>query len=519
MQPYCDAIFPVIAIARRSARPFISLIVLCLGLSILSACRTQTSTDCLSGRTAPLDLKLNVPIQRNLHGGETQCYQVSLAPEQYLHLTVNQIGIDVVITAFDPNSKQIARIDRPNGSRGREGLSILATQNGNYRLQIRSLEPAVNQAQYSIAVDEVRPVAAGDKDRALAEQSVSKAEEFRSSGVAANLPLAIDSFKSSVKAWRDLKDRYEECDALYGLALAHRTANENQDAITIFQDAQVIAHELGDVYMEGICFTGAGWALVYVGDTHEALNKFSTASALFHSINDRRGEGISFYGIGWVHALDGQYEQALEDFNQSLLIRRETKDRRGQALTLTGIGKILNRKDRNDEALRALNEALELLKDSKGEARADVMSALGWVYNSTNQVASARNCFAQALQIWWTIGNRTGEATTLYGLARAEAMSGDLPTAQQAMSQALDIVETMRSGGANERLRTSYFALVQDYFEFDIDLLMRLDRLYPQQNYASAAFEVSERSRNRKLLDLLNEAQVDIRLGGRSGTA
>jgi CHAT domain-containing protein len=502
-------------IRRRRPHPLLAffLLLFCLALSLLTACRTQTSEDCLSHPENGVELKLGRPIQRDLRGGETQCYRVVLTPQQYLHFIVNQMGIDVVVTVFDPGSKEITRIDRPNGSRGLEGVSIVSRQGGDYILQIRSLEPAVNAAQYTIAVDEVRSIRPDDENRVSAEQTVSEGERLRASGVAANLPPAIDNFKKSLKLWRDLKDRYEECVALYGVALAHRTANENQDAITAFEEGRLIAHELGDPYMEGISLVGAGWSLIYVGDTHQALTRFSTAEDLLRSIKDRRGEGVCLYGIGWVHALDGEDEQALEQFKQSLQIRRETKDRRGEALTLTGMGKILGRMNRNDEALADLTEALELLNNSKGDARADALSATGWVYSSMSQIDNAVSCFQQALQIWSVLGDQTGEATSLFGLAKTEAQRDELLSAEEHMQRALSIVELMRTKGENEKLRTSYFALVQDYFDFTIDLLMRLDRRDPGKGYAAKAFEISERSRSRKLLDLLTEAQADLRLG------
>lgn len=491
----------------------VGFFLLCLDVGFLSGCRPQTISNCLAPNAARSELVLGGAIQQDLRGGETQCYQVRLGSEQYLHLTVDQIGIDVVITVFDPTAKQVAHIDRPNGSRGREGVSIIGTQNGNYILQIRSLESAANQAQYRIGVDEIRSVSAMDEKRALAEQTLSDAEDLRASGEPAKLPLAISKFEESVRLWQELKDRYEECVSIYGLALGHRSANDNQEAIAKFEEARLIAHELGDVYMEGVALKDAGWSLIYVGDAGQALTKFSAAKDLLHSINESRAEGIAVYGIVWSYALEGDDAQALAHFRESLEIRRAANDRRGEALTLTGIGKILNRTNRNAEALATLNNALELLKNSKGDARADTLSALAWVYSSLNELENARNYFEQALTIWRTSGDRTGEATTLYGLAKVESQRGDLLDAKEHMRQTLDIVEAMRTKGSNERLRTSYFGLVQDYFDFDIDLLMRLDGLYPGKGYAAAAFEVSERSRNRKLLDLLNEAHGDIRAG------
>jgi CHAT domain-containing protein len=477
------------------------------------SCGNKTVTDCFSKSASRTELGLHTSTQRVLRGGETQCYEVAVGKDQYVHLTITQQGIDVVVTVFDSAAQQLVRIDRPNGSRGREAITLIAAQDSKRVLQIRSLEPAVNQSRYTLVVDAAGPASTAERDRALAEQTVSDAEDLRASNKAATVPLAIKQFRGSLKQWRELSDPYEECVALYGLALALRAANENEEAISRFEESSAIARDLGDRYMEAVALKDEGWSLIYLGDTREAFAKFSNARQFLKAINDQQGEAIALYGIGWVDALQGSDEQALEQFKQSLDIRRAISDSRGEALTLIGMGKILNRMNRNEEAIKALDESLCLLGNKKGDARADALSALGWVNRAQRQLESAGNRFNEALEIWKSSGNETGEATTLYGLARVELQLGDPLKAQAHMERALNIVESMRSKGANERLRTSYFALVQDYFEFDIDLLMQLERLYPKSGYASRAFEVSERSRNRRLLDLLNEANGDIRAG------
>ncbi|HYX41135.1 MAG TPA: CHAT domain-containing protein, partial [Pyrinomonadaceae bacterium] len=62
-------------------------------------------------------------------------------------------------------------------------------------------------------------------------------------------------------------------------------------------------------------------------------------------------------------------------------------------------------------------------------------------------------------------------------------------------------------------MRASYLASVQDYYEFYIDLLMRLHKQQPGKGYDGAALQASERQRARSLLEILAEAGTDIRQG------
>src|SRR5262249_41471175 len=81
------------------------------------------------------------------------------------------------------------------------------------------------------------------------------------------------------------------------------------------------------------------------------------------------------------------------------------------------------------------------------------------------------------------------------------------------MEAALSLIESVRAGGASHHLRTYYFASVQEYYEFYVDLLMRLHREHPSSGYAALALQASERARARSLIALLAEARVDIREG------
>jgi hypothetical protein len=54
------------------------------------------------------ELALGKPIERNLAGNEAHSYKIVLAANQYLHVVVEQRGIDVVVALFAPDGKKIA---------------------------------------------------------------------------------------------------------------------------------------------------------------------------------------------------------------------------------------------------------------------------------------------------------------------------------------------------------------------------------------------------------------------------
>src|SRR5689334_12662474 len=59
----------------------------------------------------PTNLKLNQPIERDLAGGNAHDYLITLGEGQYMRLVVEQQNIDVVLTLFGPDTKQIVIVD------------------------------------------------------------------------------------------------------------------------------------------------------------------------------------------------------------------------------------------------------------------------------------------------------------------------------------------------------------------------------------------------------------------------
>jgi CHAT domain-containing protein len=135
------------------------------------------------------------------------------------------------------------------------------------------------------------------------------------------------------------------------------------------------------------------------------------------------------------------------------------------------------------------------------------------VHASIAERSKALEHFRQALSLSRAVGNRSLEATTLYGIARVERDDGNLIEARAKMNAALEIVESLRSKIARQELRTSYFASQQNFYQFYTDLLMGLRHKRPSEGHDAVALEISERARARSLLDALAEARADIRQG------
>ena len=453
-------------------------------------------------------------LRQEIGGSERHAYTFVLAERQYAHILIKQQGVDVEATVFDLEGRRTV-VDRPNGARGREGVSFVARQAGTYRLELRALERAAPRGRYDISLGELRAATPRDESRVAAEQTVTEGETLRARKTAVSLPQALEKFDQSIALWRALDEPYETAVALYGRCLTHRLLGDNERAVADCGESLNTMRALGDSYGEAVARTGRGWAHIYLGDADKSLADFTASLAARRNIGDPRGETIDLVGMGWAHALRGGYDRALEFFQQSDRTSEAHGDPRGKAIRLAAIGEVYRRMNRPAKAAEYLIQSLQLSRmtnnDRGGEA--ETLTNLGWCRHALGQLGEAKDNFSAALLLRREVGDRTGEAITLLGLAHAERGQGNLYNARQHVESSLAIVESLRAQVVSQPLRLSFFALAQDYYEFYVDLLMHMHRLDPERAHAASALEISERARARSLLDLLRESEVDVRQG------
>jgi CHAT domain-containing protein len=241
-----------------------------------------------------------------------------------------------------------------------------------------------------------------------------------------------------------------------------------QQPETTAQDATRATAER--IFQEGMQLQKQGTA----ESLRQAIGKWQEALKLWQQVDDKRWEATTLNNIGSVYDDLGEKQEALKYYNQALPLRRAVGDRGGEATNLNNIGAVYDDLGEKQEALKYYNQALPLRR---------------------------------------AVGNRGGEAITLYNMAGLERDRGNLQQAQTHIQAAIEIVEDLRTKIASQELRTSYFATVQDYYHFYIDLLMQLHKKDPSKGYDALALHISERSRARGLVELLTQANVDIRKG------
>ncbi|MTJ55894.1 tetratricopeptide repeat protein [Anabaena sp. UHCC 0253] len=323
---------------------------------------------------------------------------------------------------------------------------------------------------------------------------------------------ALEYYNQALPLSRELEDKRGEAINLNNIGLVYSDLEEKQKALEYYNQALSLRRELEDKRGEAITLNNIGSLYENLGEKQKALEYYKQALPLLRAVEDRGGEATTLNNIGLVYFLREEKQEALEYYNQALLLIRTIRDKRREATTLGNIGTVYHSQGEKQKALENYNQALLLIRtirDKSGEAT--TLNNIGNVYSNLGEKQKALEYLNQALPILRTVGNKDGEATNLYNIAYVQRSQNNLQAALTNIQSTIKIIEELRTKIASTELRTSYFGTKQGYYKFYIDLLMQLHKQNPNKGYDAQALHISESSRARGLVELLTEANINIR--------
>ncbi len=324
---------------------------------------------------------------------------------------------------------------------------------------------------------------------------------------------ALEYYDQALRYWRRLGDRRQIAAALNNIGGAYEALGEWQKALDHYNQSLALYRAGRDGDGEAGTLNNLGFIYERLGESRKALEYYERALALWRAMGDRNAEAWTLMNLGSAYARMNRPREALERYEQALRFRREGKDRRGEGYALLLMGELLAPSDPR-KALEYYDQALPLLRASEDRWREAVaLRGLGMIHISLGDPPRARDYLNLALALFRDVGAREGEAQTLYGLARLESARGDFAAALGWIEPAIALVERARADVGGQRLRASYFASAQKFYDLQIGALMRLHEARPAEGFDALAYAASERARARSMLETLAESRIDIREG------
>ncbi|MEG4346600.1 tetratricopeptide repeat protein [Microcoleus sp. A003_D6] len=328
------------------------------------------------------------------------------------------------------------------------------------------------------------------------------------------LQKALEYYNRSLPLSREIGDRSQEATTLNNIGAVCLVLGESQKALEYYSQSLPLSRAVGDRSGEAVTLSNIGKVYSDLGEKQKALEYYNQSLPLSQASGDRSVQANIFNSIGAVYSDLGEKQKALKYYYQSLHLSREIGDRSGGSITFNNIGRIYDDSGDKQNALEHYNQSLRLSREVGDRNReATILKNIGLVYLKSEEKQKALQYFSQSLLLSRAVSDPGIEAVNLFGMAYVKRDLSNLNEALKDIEASLKIIENLRTKIASPELRSSYFATVQTYYEFYIDLLMQLHKTNPKFGYDTKALEASERSRARSLLELLQESNANIREG------
>ena len=330
-----------------------------------------------------------------------------------------------------------------------------------------------------------------------------------------NYQQAINYYSPALSLWQDIGEKAQAATTFQRLAQLYTQLGDIDTSLSYQKQALSLWEELNEAAGKAEMLSQIG--LTYyanLDDPKQSLSYYEQALSLWHSLNKPAEEASILNAISSIYYWSKNYQQAQEYLNRSLQLLQGRNLPDKEADTLTRLAMVYSLSGKNDKALEYVNRAIAIVETlPQPDFKALEFARAGNIYYSLSDYEKALKYHNQALQLWQGMENLSAQGFELAIIARIERDRGNLNQSLTNIEAAIKIIEELRSKIGSQELRTSYFATVQDYYKFYIDLLMQLHKTNPNKGYNALALHASERSKARSLLELLTEANANIRQG------
>jgi CHAT domain-containing protein/tetratricopeptide (TPR) repeat protein len=322
-------------------------------------------------------------------------------------------------------------------------------------------------------------------------------------------PEAYADLKAALEYWKLLPAQSGQGATFSNLGLLYWQVGDYQSALESHMAALRVLTPLGN--RRGQAYVLNNLALTYgaLGDYPRSATFFERASTVFEQLRDMSAAGRPLVNSARVYLLLNDPQRAARNLLRGFPMVKRSGDPRALAEAWNLMGEVSSFSHHTARALQQHNKALGLFReagDPRGEANA--ITNLGLASLAGGDTAGAIQHLEEAADLHHRLGTPASEASVLYHLARAQREAGNLDEARRRIDSAIAIGEGIRGGLAGENLRVSYLASIHDFYRESIDVLMAMSRERGDHSLVEEAWNVSERSRARALVEAIGSDRL-----------
>ncbi|BAY23805.1 TPR domain protein [Calothrix sp. NIES-2100] len=327
----------------------------------------------------------------------------------------------------------------------------------------------------------------------------------------ANYQKALDEYNKTLELQRSIPNPRDEARILRDIAYVYRNLGDYKLSLETYNKALDIYKLTPNKTAEIRTLNSIASLYEWQDKYNEALQYYQKALSLLNK-DDYQSEIQVIWGMTKIYTSLKDYPKALELANRALKLSKEKSYY--EEFSLYALATVYRAKGDYQKSLDISHNLLAHYRKAGLRIwEAQMLGDMSVTYELQKNYRQAINILNEELKIRRELKDSKAEADALYGIAVNQRKLGNLNAALPNIEAAIEIIENIRSNVKNSDLRTSYFATVQNYYKFQIDLLMELHKKEPSKGYDAQAIQTSDRSRARGLVELLTEARANIRKG------
>ena len=374
---------------------------------------------------------------------------------------------------------------------------------GRVLVRSRQLDEAKTHLDEALGAAVAQEIPAWEANAHLALSIISR--------VHMDLDTSLFHREAALDAYTRADDPQGQARCLHYIGTIHIFKGNLTYASTLLHRGEALAREIGfDEALSG-CLGDLGGIAYLIGDYDDALARYAEAVRL---AGDPRRRGWYLLNSGSILGYQGRHEEALAVYADAHEAMIAANDRRSEATILQMKGQSLCELKRYDEGLVMLDEAIAFARE--WELPLDETYALHFKGHALLDLGRLDEA-AAALSAAGDIAEATGyfdiTESALLGRAKVARGQGRLDEALTYLEEAVDIVNTVRRrSGGSAGLQSGYFSQVGRSFDEMVSVLGEMHAADPGQGHDRRAYDTAQMAKARSLLDLLAEAEVDLRV-------
>ena len=323
--------------------------------------------------------------------------------------------------------------------------------------------------------------------------------------------LALNALNTALTKYQEAQDLRGQALTLKAIGTIFNHMNENQKALEYFQKAEQIFPEDIDYTEKASLYNWFGKAFEDYGEWHLSFSYRKKALELFEKDNHLYGQLATLPSLGKLSHLIGNNASAINYLNQAQQLALKIDDKFYLATINEEMCSIYFKSGDYQKSISYCEKSLTLFqKDIYQKQIARVLNTMGQINEKQNNILQAKFFYHSALKLNKNIRDKFGEAETLYNLARVAGSTEKDEHLLNLAKDSVQITESLYLEVLNSKLKSTYFSNVYDRYELYINLLMKMHKQSPDENYAIQALQAAERSRARSLLETLRLSEANF---------